>query len=62
MISKNLKTKLKRLKNDLKEYVDIKVEGLRNEMRGLEKRLDMLSRFMLGTFIGIILTPDFLLF
>ncbi len=38
-----------RLKNDLKEYVDVKITSL-------EKRLDMLSRFMLGTFIGIILT------
>ncbi len=49
-----------RLKKDLKEYVDIKIDGLRNELkneiRGLEKRLDMLTKFMLGTFIGIILT------
>ncbi len=49
-----------RLKRDFKEYVDVKVESLRNEMkneiRGLEKRLNMLTKFMLGTFIGIILT------
>ena len=49
-----------RLKRDLKEYVDVKVESLRNELRneirGLEKRLEILTKFMLGTFIGIVLT------
>ncbi len=57
----------KMLKNYLKEYVDVKVEGLRKEMKSLEmkfdekitsleKRLEILTKFMLGTFIGIILT------
>ncbi len=54
------KDDIERLKNDLKEYVNVKVEGLRNELRneirGLEKRLEMLTKFMLGTFMGIILT------
>ncbi len=67
-LRKEIRETEERLKRDLKEYVDIKVEGLRKEMKNLEmkfneriisseKRLDMLSRFMLGTFIGIILTP-----
>ncbi len=46
MISINLKTILKRLKNDLKECVDVKITSL-----------EKISKFMLETFIGIILTP-----
>ena len=59
-LRKEIRETEERLKRDFKEYVDVKVESLRNEMRneirGLEKRLDMLTKFMLGTFIGIILT------
>ena len=59
-LRKEIRETEERLKRDLKEYVDVKVESLRNEMRneirGLEKRLNMLTKFMLGTFIGIILT------
>ena len=59
-LRKEIKETEERLKRDLKEYVDVKIESLRNELkneiRGLEKRLEMLTKFMLGTFIGIILT------
>ncbi len=44
-----LRNEIKETEKRLKEYVDIKITSL-------EKSLSMLTRFMLGTFIGIILT------
>ncbi len=56
-VENRLRKEIKDIENRLKDYVDVKVESLRNEIREFEKRLDMPLRFMLGTFIGIILTP-----
>ncbi len=49
ILKNEIKETEERLKKDLKEYIDIKITSL-------VKRLDILSRFMLRTFIGIFLT------
>ncbi len=38
-----------RLKKDLKEYIDIRIEGV-------EKSIKLLAGFMMATFVGIVLT------